>query len=149
VIWRVKRQADGYDILPPESVPVVAFACLVRYRAPTPTEGASVYPACQNLLLAGRAYGYDGVLTGFQAPVEAEWGRRIGIPSEVALCATIRIGWPVGRHGPVGRRPMADIVYGERWGTGASWAIDPGVAASTSGDGGQVATATHPADVPE
>ena len=31
---------------------VVAFACLVRYRAPTPTEGASVYPACQNLLLA-------------------------------------------------------------------------------------------------
>ncbi|HVM08315.1 MAG TPA: hypothetical protein VM345_07635 [Acidimicrobiales bacterium] len=41
-----------------ETIPVVALACLVRYREPNPTEGGSVYPAVQNLLLAARALGY-------------------------------------------------------------------------------------------
>ena len=34
--------------------PVVVLPCLVRYRDPHPSEGASIYPACQNLLLAAR-----------------------------------------------------------------------------------------------
>lgn len=29
--------------------------CLNRYRDPEYTEGANIYPACQNLLLAARA----------------------------------------------------------------------------------------------
>ena len=29
-------------------------------------EGANIYPACQNLLLAARALGYGGVFTGWQ-----------------------------------------------------------------------------------
>ena len=40
-----------------ERAPVLVLPCLVRYREPTPTEGASVYPACQNLLLAAAALG--------------------------------------------------------------------------------------------
>ena len=48
-----------------ESVPVLVFACYVRYRRHTAaTDGASVFPACQNLLLAARSLGYGGVLTG-------------------------------------------------------------------------------------
>jgi nitroreductase len=169
-IWRVKRQADRYDNVPPgrlgsarqrldramqhyvdefQSVPVVALACLVRHRAPNPAEGASVYPACQNLLLAARAYGYGGVLTGFQAPVEDELRGRIGIPEGVALSATITIGRPVGRHGPVRRRPMADLIYGEQWGTGASWAIDPVVTATASSAGGEAVAGMSPTDGPE
>ena len=46
-------------------VPVLVLACLVRYREPNPLEGASVFPACQNLLLAARGLGYGGVITGF------------------------------------------------------------------------------------
>ena len=37
-----------------------------------PYEGASVYPACQNLLLAARALGYGGALTVWHHGVEAE-----------------------------------------------------------------------------
>ncbi len=51
-----------------ESVPVLILACYVRYRDTSSTDGASVYPACQNLLLAARALGYGGVMTGWQSP---------------------------------------------------------------------------------
>ena len=57
---------DNFD-----HVPVLILPCLVRYRAPTPMEGASVYPAVQNLLLAARALGYGGVITGFHGAVDA------------------------------------------------------------------------------
>ena len=49
-----------------ESVPVLILACFVHYRHTNYTDGASVYPACQNLLLAARALGYGGVMTGWQ-----------------------------------------------------------------------------------
>ena len=74
--WALKVDADGYEagsgqahdspksrmrhtmqqfVDRFEQTPVVVLACLQRYRAPTPTEGGSVYPAVQNLLLAARA----------------------------------------------------------------------------------------------
>lgn len=144
--WTAKRTEDGYDrgsgadVNSPKSrmarsmeqfvdqfelVPVLIFPCLVRYRSPTPTEGASVYPACQNLLLAARALGYGGVLTGWHAAVEPELRGLLGIPDDVFIAATITLGRPAGRHGPVRRRPLAEAVFSESWGEPAPWAIDP------------------------
>jgi len=111
---------DGF-----ERIPVVVLACLVRYRSPTPTEGASVYPACQNLLLAARALGYGGVMTIWHALVEDELRALLGIPDGVAIAATIPLGRPEGSHGPVRRRPLADVVYDDRWEAPAVWAVDP------------------------
>lgn len=145
-IWGAKRDNDRYDEgsgasadtpkarmaatmqayvdgLP--DVPVLILAVLERYREPTPTEGASVYPACQNLLLAARALGYGGVLTGFHAFVEDDLRRLLEIPDGTFLAATITLGKPAGRHGPVRRLPMAELVYGDTWGESPSWAVDP------------------------
>ena len=108
-----------------ESVPVIVLPALVRYRPPTPTEGASIYPACQNLLLAARALGYGGVLTGWHAMVEPELRKLLEIPEQVFLAATIAIGRPAGHHGPVRRRPLNELVYEDEWGVAASWAVDP------------------------
>jgi nitroreductase len=108
-----------------EEVPVVVLACIVRYRPPNPGEGASVYPACQNLLLAARALGYGGVLTGWHAPVEAELRDLLGIPDGVGISATIPLGRPLGKHGPVRRLPVRDVVYDGRWEHEADWAVDP------------------------
>jgi len=108
-----------------ERAPVLVLACLVRYREPTPTEGASVYPACQNLLLAARALGYGGVLTGFHGLVEPALRALLGIPDDVFIAASITLGRPQGHHGPVRRRPMAELVFGEAWGETAPWALDP------------------------
>jgi nitroreductase len=116
----MQRYVDEFD-----RVPVLVLACLVRYRAPFAGEGASVYPACQNLLLAARALGYGGVMTGFQALVEAELRDLLAIPDDVVLAATITLGRPEGRHGPVRRRPLAGVVFEDTWGRPASFAVDP------------------------
>ncbi len=119
--WQSKRAHDGYDTgsgLDPssrkartaramqrfvdefEQTPVVVLACHHDYRPSTVFDGANVYPACQNLLLAARALGYGGVMT-------------------------IALGRPEGSHGPVRRRPIAEIVYEDAWGVPAPWASDP------------------------
>lgn len=145
-IWAAKEQADGYDQgsgADPNSpksrmartmrsyvehfanVPALILPCLIRYRAPDPMEGASVYPAVQNLLLAARALGYGGVITGFHKPVESELKALLNIPEEVFVACTLTLGKPQGRHGPVRRRPLAEFVFTDQWGKAADWAIDP------------------------
>jgi nitroreductase len=145
-IWGSKRETDSYDsgsgavasspkartartmqeyVDNFERVPVLILPCLVRYRAANSFEGASIYPACQNILLAARALGYGGVLTGFHFGADAALRTLLGVPDEVFLAATITIGRPVGNHGPVRRRPMAELIYEESWGTPADWAKDP------------------------
>jgi len=139
--WQVKAAADDYPedgsrrgrtaralrqfVEGFEDVPVVVLACLARYRAPHPTEGASVYPACQNLLLAARARGLGGVLTMWHAAAEDELKAVLGIPPGVAIAATIALGHPEGGHGPVRRRPVRELVYEDAWESPAPWAEDP------------------------
>jgi len=144
--WGSKRESDGYtrgsgvvDDSPKArvartmqryvdefaTVPVLVLPCLVRYRPPDSFEGASVYPAVQNLLLAARAIGYGAALTGWHKIVEDELRPLLGIPDDVFVAATITIGRPEGGHGPVRRRPMREVVFEDRWGAPAEWAVDP------------------------
>jgi len=144
--WGAKRKADGYDqgtgvdTSSPkarmartmehfaehfEEVPVLIFPCLVRYREPFEGEGASIYPACQNLLLAARALGFGGVFTGWQGTVEAELRELLEIPDGVVISGTITIGRPQGHQGTVRRRPLSELVYGEGWEQPVPWALDP------------------------
>ncbi len=144
--WAEKRQNDQYDKgsgADPNSpksrmartmqhyvdnfhrVPCLVLPCLVRYREPSPMEGASVYPAVQNLLLAARALGYGGVITGFHGPVETELKSLLKIPAEVFISCTVTLGKPQGRHGPVRRRPMSELVFGDQWEQAPDWAVDP------------------------
>lgn len=142
--WNSKRSTDGYDRAEDssgpkarqaramqhyvdhfEEIPVVVLVCLVRYRNANPYEGASVYPACQNLLLAARSLGYGGALTMWHQGVEAELREILDVPDEVALSACITLGRPQGSHGPVRRRPIRDLVFDDQWGRTADWASDP------------------------
>ncbi len=107
------------------SVPALVLPCLVRYREPSPMEGASIYPSVQNILLAARALGYGGVITGFHGGVEGELKDLLGIPEDVFIACTLTLGKPQGGHGPVRRRPMAELVYGDTWEESPEWAIDP------------------------
>jgi nitroreductase len=108
-----------------ERTPVVVLACVGRRRAGDLSEGASVYPACQNLLLAARARGLGGVMTMWHRAVEAELRRVLAIPDDVVIAATIPLGHPEGGHGPVRRRPVGELVYEDRWEAPAPWALDP------------------------
>ena len=145
-MWKGKQAADGYasgsgaEPGSPKArmartmqeyadrfadAPVIVLACLVRYRDANPFEGSSVYPACQNLLLAARALGLGGVLTQIQLLAESELREVLGVPEGVALHATITLGHPVGHHGPVRRRPLGELIYEDGWAQSPAWAIDP------------------------
>ena len=108
-----------------EQVPVIVFACLVRYREASPTEGASIYPACQNLLVAARSLGYGGALTMWHQGVESQLRELLVIPDNVAISACITLGRPQGAHGPVRRRPISELVFENQWGSSPPWAVDP------------------------
>jgi nitroreductase len=116
----MQAYVDGF-----EQTPVVVLAGFVRWREPHVSEGASVYPACQNLLLAARVLGYGGVLSMWHALVEDDLRRVLQIPDDVVMAGTITLGVPEGRHGPVRRLPLRDVVFDDTWGAEAAWAVDP------------------------
>ena len=146
-MWAQKRDADGYDrgsgaetgtpkarmaatmqhfVDNFERIPVVVLAAAVRRRpGPEETLGASVYPACQNLLLAARALGYGGVMMMWHALVADELRQLLDIPGNVFLGATITLGVPEGSHGPVRRRPVQELVFDGTWGAPATWVHEP------------------------
>ncbi len=145
--WDAKRSADGYErgsgahrgsrkartaatmqdfVDRFESIPVIVLVGAVRHRpGPDETIGASVYPACQNLLLAARALGYGGVMMMWHRVVEQELRELFSIPDDVFLAAMITLGVPAGRHGPVRRRPVDEFVFEGGWGTAADWLHEP------------------------
>jgi nitroreductase len=104
-----------------DRVPVIVLVGLERYRRENYAEGASVYPACQNLLLAAHALGYGGVMTGWHTPVERELRQQLGIPDGVALHSCITLGVPAGRHGPLRRKPLTTLVHDGVWDREADW----------------------------
>ena len=80
---------------------------------------STIYPAAQNLLLAARALGLGAAMTTFHLGAEDEIRRRFGVPDDVRVGATVPVGYPRGRFGPLGRRPLAEVLHWGRWGGAA------------------------------
>lgn len=79
-------------------------------------QGASIFPAMQNFYLAARAQGLGACMTSWAAyGGEPLLRRAIGIPDEWVLAGHQVVGWPRGRHGPVRRRPVSDVVFRNAW----------------------------------
>lgn len=79
--------------------------------------GASVYPAVQNMLLAARALGLGSTLTARHMAFGDEVDAIFGLPEGISSFALLPIGYPEGKFGPVARKPIEDFVYRNRWGT--------------------------------
>jgi nitroreductase len=145
-MWADKRTADRYDqgtgadrsspkarmaatmehfVDHVHEAPVIVLACVRHWQRGHFTEGASVYPACQNLLLTARSLGYGGVITMWHRAVEDRLVPVLGLPDGVSLAATIPMGRPAGHHGPVRRLPLDQFVYEDGWDEPAAWAVDP------------------------
>lgn len=96
--------------------PVWIVACIEEHGSPTRWSGASVYPAVQNMLLAARALGLGATLTTRHLLYEDEADAALGLPEGVRSYAIVPIGYPLGKIGPVSRRPLEEVVYQDRWG---------------------------------
>ena len=79
------------------------------------SEAASIYPAIQNLLLAARARGLAATMTTWHLIAEADVKEILEIPNDVRTYALIPIGWPLGRFGPVARRPPDEVIRRDHW----------------------------------
>jgi nitroreductase len=86
---------------------------------PTASElllGGSIFPAMQNFLLAARAQGLGACLTSWGAYGGEQLLRdAVGVPDDWMLAGHIVVGWPKGRHGPVRRRPLSEVVNLDHW----------------------------------
>ncbi len=118
--------------------PVLLVACLKREELPPsdalppevqaklPDEiayverrqGASIYPAVQNIILACRALGLGTVMTTNHMLLEDEVREVLGLPDGVRTYALMPIGYPRAKFGPVVRRPISEVVYADRWSGG-------------------------------
>lgn len=116
IMSSVRWQMDHFD-----SIPVVVVACY--HSIPPPfihvlqtSYFGSVYPAVQNLLLAARAAGLGAALITLPLWSPRRVRHILGLPGNITPCAVIPMGWPLGKYGPVVRKPVGDVVHIDRYG---------------------------------
>ena len=101
---------------PPEALPPdVRARHLEEERYVERIRGASIYPAVQNVILACRAFGLGTTITTNHIRCEDEVKAVLGVPDDVQTFALMPIGYPLDSFGPVVRRPVAEVVYADRW----------------------------------
>lgn len=115
---RYVRQHSAVEYLTEHfhEAPVWIVACMEDGPAPNRSSGASIYPAVQNMILATRALGLGTTLTTRHLLHEKEAEAALGLPPGVHSYAILPIGYPMGNFGPVGRGPLTDIVFQDKWG---------------------------------
>jgi nitroreductase len=101
-----------------EGIPVWILAC-IGHDGKDISNGASIYPAVQNMLLAARGLGLASVLTtrvrrGYEDELR-EW---VGIPDDFVTAAMIPLGYPRDGYGygPTTRRPGSEVTHWDKWG---------------------------------
>ena len=97
---------------------IVFVAGPVIYPPAAPQERftwSALYPAAQNIVLTGTALKLGSVFTTLHMTAEPTVREVLAIPESIRIAAMIPIGWPVGRFGPVNRRPVEDFVHRNGW----------------------------------
>ena len=106
--------------------PVLILACINHAGdGPGPgsiTQGSSIYPAVQNLLLAARGLGLGTVLTTLHRRYEDEIKEFLEIPQNLETVALIPVGYPAeGEHfGGSRRKPVEEVTFYNKWGQKAA-----------------------------
>lgn len=97
--------------------PALIVACLEFDERPDDVgaSAGSIWPGVQNLLLAARALGLGAVPTSYAINRREEFEAILGLPETMVAHALVPVGYPLGRFGPVTRRPVEEIVRFDRW----------------------------------
>lgn len=77
--------------------------------------GGSIWPQVQNLLLAARALGLGATPTTLPMSNRPAFRSILSLPDNVEAFCVIPVGWPLGKFGPVSRKPVDEIVHWDRW----------------------------------
>jgi len=77
--------------------------------------GGSVYPFCQNILLAARERGIGGVMTTFLARVEDDARDLVGLPEGYGVASMAVLGHPVKQLTKLRRTPVEEFTTTDRF----------------------------------
>jgi nitroreductase len=82
--------------------------------------GTSLWPACQNMILAAQALGVQSLFTTFFGLVEPEVKELLHVPPRMFLEAAVFLVYGDERLGNPRRRPLAEVAHLNDW--GSPWA---------------------------
>jgi nitroreductase len=102
--------------------PVMIFVChhVIDYPEAYRNAGvgfSAVFMAAANLLAAARSLGLGAAFTFTHMLAGPDLPGLLGLPDDVAITATIPVGWPVAEVGPVSRRPIGEVLHWNRYGS--------------------------------
>ncbi len=110
VVWQMDHMHE---------IPALVIAC---FEYPEKVEGVhiyrqggSVWPGIQNLLLMARSLGLGAAPTTLALRDQDAAREVLGLPENFAPLCLIPVGYPMGKFGPVSRRPLEEIMRFDRW----------------------------------
>lgn len=112
----VRWQAQHFAEIPAHIIACLQVQLPVRDSfAAGAGAGGSVWPGVQNLLLAARALGLAATPTTFALADKAALRETLSLPDDIVPFCLIPVGYPMGKFGPVTRRPVTEIMRWDRW----------------------------------
>ena len=77
--------------------------------------GSSIYPACQNMMLAAQAQGISSLFTTFFTLAEPEVKELLHVPPRMFLECAVFLGYGDEQLGPPRRRPLSEVAHLDDW----------------------------------
>ena len=110
VIWQTEHMHE---------MPAIVMACM-EFGSPitdkTITQGnGSIWPGIQNLLLAARALGLGATPTTLALGDRQAVAEALNLPDTMAAYCLIPVGYPLGKFGPVTRKPVEEVMRWDQW----------------------------------
>jgi nitroreductase len=110
VVWQKEHMHE---------IPALIIACMDFGATPTSAMIAggngSIWPGIQNLLLAARAMQLGAAPTTLALTNPEAVAKVLNLPNSMHAYCLIPVGYPLGRFGPVTRKPIAEILRFNRW----------------------------------
>ena len=112
----VTWQADHFAEIPVHIIACLQVALPLRDTfAAGAGAGGSIWPGVQNLLLAARALGLAAAPTTLGLVDRPAAKAVLALPEDIEPFCIIPVGYPMGKFGPVTRRPVQEIMRWDRW----------------------------------
>jgi len=110
VLWQMEHLHE---------LPALIIACMEFGQkvdgAMAAAGSGSIWPGIQNLLLAARALGLGAAPTTLALGNPKAVAEALNLPDTMAAYCLIPVGYPLGKFGPVTRKPVSEIMRFDGW----------------------------------
>ena len=110
VVWQMEHMHE---------MPAIVMACM-EFESPVDDKmivqgNGSIWPGIQNLLLAARALGLGATPTTLALGDRQAVAEALNLPNTMAAYCLIPVGYPLGKFGPVTRKPVEEVMRWDQW----------------------------------